>query len=302
MHPAAAISRDAATTRAAVAIGQTIPIDFQTRNTPVSNKETEQFFMVMRVVVDSQAWRNMSMGARVLYLSLKRRYWKDRHNNGRIFISQRDAAKELGRSTTQITRWFRELQHYGFIVQTQRGSLGTDGVGRAPHWRLTEVGYHKELPTRDFLRWDGTPFRDTATPARKPGVKSRMVFCAGCGAEFKRTRNDAKYCSSSCRSKANRKRMPVPEIGDTYVPEIGDTTVSEIGDSATDKRPRNRGHMQRLTVREIGDISSIPSIGTGDPPRSVPTISETDWTSSKPKRVSARMTAKQYRAFPGRLN
>lgn len=300
MHPAAAISRDAATTRAAVAIGQTIPIDFQTRNTPVS-KETEPFAMIMKQVLDSKAWRNMSMGARVLYVSLRRRYWKDRHNNGRIYLSQRNASIELGRSTTQITRWFRELQHYGFIVQTQRGSLGTDGVGKAPHWRLTECGYHKEPPTQDFLRWNGTPFRDTAAPLRGL-VKSRMVFCAGCGAEFKRTRNDARYCTSSCRSKANRKRIPVPEIGDTYVPEIGDTAVSEIGDSATDKRPRNRGHMQRLTVREIGDISSIPSVGTGDPPRSVPAIPETDWTSPKPKRVSARMTAKQYRAFPGRLN
>ena len=237
------------------------------------SKETEPFAMIMKQVLDSKAWRNMSMGARVLYVSLRRRYWKDRHNNGRIYLSQRNASIELGRSTTQITRWFRELQHYGFIVQTQRGSLGTDGVGKAPHWRLTECGYHKEPPTQDFLRWDGTPFRDTAAP-QKLGTKSRMAFCAGCGVEFKRTRNDAKYCTSSCRSKANRKRIPVPELGDTYVPELGDSTVTEIGDGATDKRHRNRGHMQRLTVPELGDISSIPSSRAGRLPWSTPRLTD----------------------------
>jgi len=40
------------------------------------------------------------------------------------------------------------------------GYLGLDGKGKAPHWRLTEYGYMKDMPTRDFLRWDGTKFRD----------------------------------------------------------------------------------------------------------------------------------------------
>jgi hypothetical protein len=261
------------------------------------SKETEPFAMIMKQVLDSKAWRNMSMGARVLYVSLRRRYWKDRHNNGRIYLSQRNASIELGRSTTQITRWFRELQHYGFIVQTHRGSLGTDGVGKAPHWRLTECGYHKEPPTQDFLRWDGKPFRDTAAP-RKPGVKSRMAFCAGCGAEFKRTRNDAKYCTSSCRSKANRKRIPVPEIGDTYVPEIGDSTVTEIGDGATDKRHRNRRHMQRLTVPELGDISSIPSSGAEWLQWSTPVLTEIPYGDYS---LATEMSLEEYEASRPRL-
>jgi len=132
-----------------------------------------------------------------------------------------------------------------------------------------------EHPTQDFLRWDGTPFKDTVAPSRrKPKARSGMAFCSACGVEFKRTRKDAKYCSSSCRSKANRKQIPVPEIGDTYVPEIGDTTVPEIGDGVTDKRPRNRGHMKRISVPEIGDISSIPSGRAGRLPWSTPVLTE----------------------------
>ena len=42
--------------------------------------------------------------------------------------------------------------------------LGIDGKGKAPHWRLTELGYMRDLPTKDFLRWDGTRFKPLVTP------------------------------------------------------------------------------------------------------------------------------------------
>jgi hypothetical protein len=245
----------------------------------VSNKETEQFVMITKTVLDSKAYRAMSMGARVLYTALKRRYWRDRKNNGRIYLSQRDAAKEIGRDTNQITRWFRELQHYGFIVQTKRGSLGSDGVGKAPHWRLTEVGFMKEHPTQDFLHWGGAPFRDTVAPSqRKPKAKFGTAFCESCGVEFKRKRKDAKYCSGDCRQKAfrerNRKQIPVRETTDTYVRETTDTIVLENTDSETDNRPGKLGHMSRISVRESTDISGIPSLSADGLPWSTPRLTE----------------------------
>src|SRR5262249_11836432 len=74
---------------------------------------------------------------------------------------QRNAIKELGRgSRPKIAEWYRELEHYGFIVLHRYGALGVDGKGKAPQWRLTELGVAatSELPTRDFLRWDGVVF------------------------------------------------------------------------------------------------------------------------------------------------
>jgi hypothetical protein len=177
------------------------------------------FVMVNKEALDTDAWRAMSMGARVLYIALRRRFRNDRHNNGRIFLSQRDAAKEIGRDTNQITRWFRELQHFGFIVQTKPGWLGLDGVGRAPHWRLTECGYMKEPATQDYLRWDGTPFK---TPRPK-------------------------------------KQNPVREITDAHVREKGDTAVRESTDIGLKRRPRQHGHTHSQIVRGSTDISSIPS-------------------------------------------
>jgi hypothetical protein len=95
--------------------------------------------MVTNQVLDSPAWRAMSHGARSLYVAIKRRYSSNFHNNGKIYLSQRKAREEIGSGATEIVRWFRELQYYGFIVQTEAGRLGVAGKGRAPRWRLIEA-------------------------------------------------------------------------------------------------------------------------------------------------------------------
>jgi hypothetical protein len=128
------------------------------------------FVALIKETLDAPAWRAMSHGARSLYTALKRRYNSTMHNNGRLYISQRIAAQEIGSSFEQIARWFRELQYFGFIVQTKGGSLGVDGKGKAPHWRLTEVGYMRDPPTRDFMKWGGVPFEDHVRPRRKKQI------------------------------------------------------------------------------------------------------------------------------------
>jgi hypothetical protein len=111
------------------------------------------------------AWRAMSPYAREVYRVLKSRYGFDARNNGRIYLSARDGSEETGFSKNAITRALRELQHYGFIVMTESGCLGVNGRGKAPHWRLTELGYMREPPTREFLKWDGELFHEQKSPA-----------------------------------------------------------------------------------------------------------------------------------------
>ena len=136
------------------------------------------FIPLFRETLESPAWRALSHGAKVLYVCLKKRLGQ--HNNGRLYLSQRDAKKELGSGSSQIARWFRELQHYGFIVKTAGSGLGLDGKGFAPHWRLTEAGNSNpmkesicegtkriDFPTKDFLNWDRKPFVDSIRPWRK---------------------------------------------------------------------------------------------------------------------------------------
>jgi hypothetical protein len=118
--------------------------------------------------LDTPAWRAMSHGARSLYAALKRRYNRNIHNNGRLFLSQRSAVEEIGSHHNEIARWYRELQHYGFLRLQTAGFLGVEGKGQAPRWRLTELGYMRDLPTRDFERWDGKKFVDQKIKSRAP--------------------------------------------------------------------------------------------------------------------------------------
>jgi hypothetical protein len=134
-------------------------------------------------VMNSPAWRATSYGARWLYVHLKRRWSFKQRNNGRIFLSQRDAQEEMGcKHRDSIGRWFRELQHYGFIVMTEPGCLGVDGRGKAPHWRLTEAewaggrnGNTWMLPTKDYLKWNGAKFRDDQKQNPGPGSGARVA-------------------------------------------------------------------------------------------------------------------------------
>jgi hypothetical protein len=139
------------------------------------------FVPIDREMMDCPAWRAMTHGACRLYMSLKRRWSFKQRNNGRIFLSQRDAMKEMGcDNRDSISRWFRELQHYGFIVMTEGGCLGVDGKGKAPHWRLTEAeafGGKGEntwmLPTKDYLKWDEVKFKDDRGAVKREWVKKQ---------------------------------------------------------------------------------------------------------------------------------
>jgi hypothetical protein len=118
------------------------------------------FVALLKETMASPAWRTMSPVGRLLYIALKARYSNNFKNNGRIYLSVRMAAKETGLNKDTITRAFHENTHYGFIRMTEAGCLGLEGRGKAPHWRLTELGYMTNPPTRDFMRWDGTIFQD----------------------------------------------------------------------------------------------------------------------------------------------
>jgi hypothetical protein len=124
------------------------------------------FVPLIRTTLASPAWKQLSFGARSLYVVLRSYLRVDSANNGKVFRSYRDAANDLGtKSLRSVQRWFRELEHFGFIAMTTGACLGVDGDGIAAHWLLTECpsfdakGNHIAA-TRDFECWDGTPFRD----------------------------------------------------------------------------------------------------------------------------------------------
>jgi hypothetical protein len=136
------------------------------KNSSARHTRNGAFVMLLIEIIDAPAWRAMSHGAKSLYIALRRRYNATIDNNGRIYLPQRVAQKELHSKRDQIVRWFRELQHYGFIEIVSAGYLGLNGYGRAARWRLTELPCNSEPPTKDFLAWNGIAFGKQKTEAR----------------------------------------------------------------------------------------------------------------------------------------
>lgn len=75
----------------------------------------------------SPAWRGLSIGARALYVELKRKYRGG--NNGDIRLSHRDAAALLGLHRNSVGKLFRELEDAGFIRMLEGHYLGPSGIG-----------------------------------------------------------------------------------------------------------------------------------------------------------------------------
>ena len=132
------------------------------------------FVPLIKATMETPAWRATSFGARSLYVELRGGMRNDARNNGKFWLSTRDAAKALGTgSTRSIVRWFAELEHYGFIRKTGDGFLGADGRGIAARYRLTEYAHGTNPPSRDFEKWDGELY--VSAPSRRAAKKQNPV-------------------------------------------------------------------------------------------------------------------------------
>jgi hypothetical protein len=191
------------------------------------------FVMVTETVLDAPAWRAMSHGARSLYIALKRRYWQNRKNNGHIYLPQRKAMKELGSGISQIVRWYRELQYYGFIVMMSPGYLGVDGKGRAPRWRLTEVAYMRgisskgmdDMPTMDFLKWNGVRFskhKDGGDHLKNLESRSRKP-------EHTAPENRSTHAPENGSTKSNKRSRKPVQVGSPSAPENRNRSINHVG-------------------------------------------------------------------------
>src|SRR5262249_22016716 len=93
------------------------------------------YIAIYRHTFKSAAWQALSVGARAVYLELASNYNTRRMNA--VYLAARTGAERLGASKNTITKWLRELQHYGFIALVRGGSLGVEGYGLAQTFRLT---------------------------------------------------------------------------------------------------------------------------------------------------------------------
>jgi hypothetical protein len=144
-----------------------------------SRDKLPPFVPLFRETLATPAYRQLSFGARALFTALRTHCVK---NNGHVYLSHRDACEELGhKDKSSVSNWYRELKHYGFLVETEAASLGIDGKGKATHWRITDMPTRKgnnelESPTRDFLRWDGVVFEPHVAPSRRWNARKQAAL------------------------------------------------------------------------------------------------------------------------------
>ena len=134
-----------------------------TKSTKTGGKQSEHGTFIQRSLLETEAWRQLSPTAQILYIWL-RFEWKGAryNNNGGIQLSYRQAAKRIGISNNTAMSAFRDLQAKGFVVVTQLGELGVLGEARGPKYELTELARSSPTrvdPRRLYLRWNPkTPF------------------------------------------------------------------------------------------------------------------------------------------------
>jgi hypothetical protein len=179
------------------------------------------FVPMLKSTLKESAWIALSHGARSLYVALKSRYNSTLGNA--VYLSARIASREIGSNKDYVTRWFRELQYYGFIVLITPGHLSVEGRGKAPHWRLTEEWYLGEPPTRDYQRWNGEKFHEQKSP---------------------------KYY-------LRKKQNPVPQTGDSVSLKLGTVASLKLGTPTRQPVPQTGDIQPQTPVPQTGDITSL---------------------------------------------
>lgn len=109
-----------------------------------------KFIMIDLGVFNHAAFRSLKVGPRSLLFELIARF--NGYNNGKIYLSSRQAAERLNCTKDTALAYFKVLEDRGFIVATKRHALGLEGQGRATEWRLTHQPCDGIKPTFDFIK------------------------------------------------------------------------------------------------------------------------------------------------------
>lgn len=124
-----------------------------------SKNPNGHYIQVFEYTVYSKAYTSLSCGARALLIELMLLY--KGYNNGKIFLSARDAAARLGCTPTTACKYFAELRKTKFIKTTLKGSFNLK-IRHATCYTLTCFKIGNTAATKDFMK-DGM----TDPPTRK---------------------------------------------------------------------------------------------------------------------------------------
>jgi hypothetical protein len=98
--------------------------------------DCDQWHKLPNWLIDSERYLDLSPYAKALHTRLLRQH--NGHNNGRIFLSVRDAAEQIRAAIGTAAKAFHELVEAGFIENVREGLIGPRS-GRAAEYWLTHL-------------------------------------------------------------------------------------------------------------------------------------------------------------------
>lgn len=109
------------------------------------------FTMLYEWFQSSEAWASLKPGPRALYIEIKRNF--NGANNGKLFLSHRDAGKALNVGRDTVGGYYKDLVDHGFLKIVQGHCLGPSGKGQSAIYALTEEPLDGKPATKDFMAW-----------------------------------------------------------------------------------------------------------------------------------------------------
>lgn len=117
--------------------------------------------MIEHYALESPAWEATTPNERALFIEVLQRH--NGHNNGSIGLGVREAGKALGIKPHTAGIAFDGLVALGFL-RVARASAFSLKTREAREWIITMLPVGAELPTKEFMRWQGT--RESRTQCR----------------------------------------------------------------------------------------------------------------------------------------
>jgi hypothetical protein len=159
-----------------------------------------------------------------------------------------------------------------------RGSLGAKG--RAPHLRLTELGYMRDLPTRDFMHWNGNKFSNRT----EPPLSRKLDHGA-----------PESWTIPTFQKAGAPKSQSSPENGSIVSPKaspengsITNTTTTKVSCSSVPVSPELadlvRRRERRYQSRRVSDAAANGRYGTVR--KGGPEVSEVEWDDGKRQHIT----------------
>lgn len=197
-------------------------------NRSINRRTKGEFVMILTSMMNAPAWQALSGNSVKLLLLLAKlgkgnNGWGHKGAPGELFLSERQAAQQLGLSRNTVSRAFAELVEHGFLRVVRAGHFRVK-IRHSTVWRLTFQPYPRahQGPTNEWRDW-------------KPEENPRAQKLNGSGSKNEPLPDDKALTGSENEPvKPRNGRNPPNESGSKTAPHLD---IPRGGDASDPAKP-----------------------------------------------------------------